>query len=107
MSDSPFQPSANGVAINTSTTSAAISLPNASSVILITNRSQSSAWVTWGTGTVPTAAFPTPGDTTGTWGVEVAPMAQVSVTAAMQDVYVAAVLLSGNGVMTFTPGDGV
>jgi hypothetical protein len=107
MSDSPFQPSGNSVAVSTSTTSAAIGLPNASSVILVTNRSQSSAWVTWANGTVPTAAFPTPGNPTGTWGVEVAPMAQVTVTAAMQDMYVAAVLLTGNGVMTFTPGDGV
>ena len=107
MSSDAFQPSGNGVSLNTSTTSASIQMPAVSPCVVITNRSQSSAWVTWDPHSPPTAVFPASGNTTGTWGMEIAPMSQVTVGTGRNYLYFAAILSSGTGVMTFVPGDGL
>jgi len=106
MSSDPFQPSSNGVAIATSTVSSGCALPP-SRCIAVTNRSTSPAWVTWSQVGPPTAIFPTPGNPSGQWGMEIAAGGLVSISVGYADAYFAAVLASGTGVMTIVPGDGV
>lgn len=107
MSDFAFVPQGNGVSINASTVSTSIQMPAMSTAMCVTNRSTTSpAWVAWGT-TAPTAVFPVAGATAGSPGMEVAPGAQVSISCNFQNTFVAAVLLSGTGVISFVPGDGL
>lgn len=104
----PFLPRGNGVAINASTTSNGVQVPTPNCSMVVTNRSTTSpAWVTWNQNALPTAAFPIPGDTTGTFGMEVAPGAQVSISVNGTNNYVAVVLLSGTGVVSVVSGTGV
>jgi hypothetical protein len=107
MSANAFLPYGNGLAVNASTTSTGVTmLPT--STIVVTNRSTTSpAWVSWNGSTMPTAAFPPAGDPTGTQGMEVAPGAQVSIGVNGANVNTAVVLLSGTGIVTIVPGDGV
>lgn len=106
MSSNPFQPACNGVALATSTSSNTIQVGTQSTTLCLTNRSSSPAWATWGMQPI-TATFPTPGDTSGQWGIEIPPMAQLTVSVGFIGAYVSAVLLSGTGVMTIVPGDGL
>jgi hypothetical protein len=107
MSSNPFQPACNGVAIATSTTSSSAQVATQAPALVLTNRSSSSAWVTWTAAPAPVAAFPSPGDPNGSWGMEMPPMTQLSVSVGYVGAYVAAVLLSGTGVLTIVPGDGL
>lgn len=104
----PFLPLGNGVAFNTSTTSAgiAVPVPSASSLVFTNRSTTANVWVTWGA-SLPTAAFPTPGDTVGTFGVEITPGSQVSVSTNGRAAFVAAVLASGTGSLSVVPGIGL
>lgn len=104
----PFLPRGNGVAINASTTSNGVQLPTPNCSMVVTNRSTTSpAWITWDPNSMPTAAFPTPGDPAGTFGMEVAPGAQVSISVNGANNYVAVILLTGVGVISVISGTGV
>lgn len=105
MHDASFMPTGNGIAIASSTVSASLALMP-SSAMVVTNRSDSSAWVTWASGAV-IAVFPTVGAAGGAWGIEIPPQAQITVGTSYQNATVAVVLASGTGVCTFIPGDGV
>lgn len=108
MSANPFLPSGNGLAVNASTSSTAVAIPIAVPSLVVTNRSTSSpAWITWNASSVPTAAFPVAGNTTGSFGMEIPPGAQTSIGVNGGNAFVAVVLLSGTGVVTIVPGDGV
>lgn len=103
----PFSPRGNAVAVNASTTSAGIAIPVVTCALLVTNRSTTaSAWVSWGAA-LPTAVFPTPGDTVGVQGLEITPGSQVTISVNGTAGFVAAVLQSGTGVVSFVPGDGL
>lgn len=107
MSSNPFLPQGNGLAVNASTTSAGAAMVPSSSLV-VTNRSLTSpAWVTWSPSSMPTAVFPSAGDPAGQLGMEIPPGAQVSIGVNGGDAFVAVVLLSGSGIVTFVPGDGV
>ena len=107
MSANAFLPYGNGLAVNASTTSTGVTM-SPTTTLVVTNRSTSSpAWVAWSSSAMPTAAFPAPGDPTGTQGMEVAPGAQVSIGVNGANINTAVVLLSGTGIVTFVPGDGL
>lgn len=107
MSSNPFLPQGNGLAVNASTTSAGAAMAPSSSLV-VTNRSLTSpAWVTWSPSSMPTAVFPTAGDPAGQLGMEIPPGAQVSIGVNGGNAFVAGVLLSGTGIITFVPGDGI
>jgi len=102
-----FLPYGNCLAINASTSSVAVAM-NPATAIVVTNRSISSpAFVTWNASTAPTAVFPTPGDPTGVFGMEVAPGAQVTIGVNGANAFVAVALLSGTGVVTIVSGEGL
>jgi hypothetical protein len=102
-----FLPNGNCLAVNASTSSVAVAMGPSISIV-VTNRSISSpAFVTWNASSAPTAAFPTPGDTTGVLGMEVSPGAQVTIGVNGANAFVAVVLLSGTGVVTLVPGEGL
>jgi hypothetical protein len=102
-----FLPYGNSVSINASTSSVAVSMTS-STAIVVTNRSTSSpAFVTWSGASSPSAAFPLPGDPTGSFGMEVCPGAQVTIGVNGQNSYVAVVLLSGTGIVTVVSGEGL
>lgn len=105
MSSNAFLPQGSTQALSTSTTSASVAMtPAISTTICVTNRSSSNAWVTWGL-TAPTAVFPVAG--TPQFGLEVPAGVQVTIGTQGQAAFVAAILLSGTGIMTITPGDGL
>lgn len=108
MSANAYLPQGNSLCVNASTTSVAMNPAVIVSSLLVTNRSTTSPlWVSWGTSSSVVAAFPIPGDPVGSQGIEVCPGMQVSIGTNGQSPWVAVVLLSGTGLVTITPGDGL
>lgn len=108
MAADPFLPFGNGVSISASTVSNSIGPLSPAPSVVVTNRSTTSpAWITWSPSPSPVAAFPVANSLTGAPGMEVAPGAQVSISTNGQNAYCAVVLLSGTGIVTIVPGNGV
>jgi hypothetical protein len=106
VSSDPFTPQGSGVSINASTTSTGVVFFTPVTALAVTNRSETSpVWITWHVDDMPTAVFPSPENPS--FGMEIAPGAQVSIGVNGANMYVAVVLLSGIGVVTIVPGTGL
>jgi hypothetical protein len=105
MSANPFLLMGNGALIPASTVSAAVANPEPEAEGgLFSNESAAWAWVTFGKTNAVTAAFPTAG--TPQPGFALAPGSQATVRLPPEAHYIAAILRSGSGNVTFTPGEG-
>lgn len=107
MSSNAFETYANSVRMATSTTSVlAGPFPSYADCIVVTNNSDSNAWVYASVDPATTAAFPTLNDQNGAPGQEVLAHSQVALGFS-SCMYVATVLLSGTGTITISAGDGL
>lgn len=107
MAGGPFMPLGNSVALAATTATQVVVMSNPTApALVVTNEGTASAWITWDpTNTAVAAVFPVAG--TPAFGMLVAAGAQVSLGTNGKAAYVAAILRSGTGTITFTAGDGL